>query len=281
MVWIGYYQPSERMGRSIYHCMKYIVSETQFKLLTEQQVQGKVYTNETDYKKALSKYNKDLLVYNWLKELEGFSKEFSNPNMSVYNYEGVILKKPYGSKISKTFPQHSIAQILEGLNYLFTAWGKNKNQVKGDDVKKAREIYKLLGLDMSKREGRFPILVFQGKTFQLPIYPKPEKPIYKPITPKPIVKPTIDKPKPEVQKPQEPLPQKKQSRPPEGASVFGPGYTLIGTIVGRDFIPIDISEWSGSKLNPANIQDLELLNDKIKLNQFLRLKFGSYINPVK
>jgi hypothetical protein len=262
--------------------MKYLVSETQYRFLAEQQVQGKVYTNETEYKKALSKYNKDLLVYNWLKELQDFSKEFSNPNMSVYNYEGVISKKPYGSKISKTFPQHSIAQILEGLSHLFNAWGKNKNQVKGDDVKKAREIYKLLGLDMSKREGKFPILVFQGKTFQLPIYPKPEKPIFKPTTPKPIVNTIIDKPKPEVLKPQESLPPKKQSPKPEGESVYGPGYHLIGTIKDKTFIPISdetIETWAPN--SPYTKIDSELLKDKNKLNQYLRVKFGGYLNPVK
>lgn len=162
--------------------MKYIISEFQLRLISEQTIKPKVYTDETEYKKALSKYNKDLLVYNWLEELETLSKQFNKKDTSLYRFAEMLLSKPYGKQIGKIY-SGTITELLLGLSYAFTAFGRNKNQINVEYAKQAKEVYKFLGLDIGKRIGKFPMLIFWGQVVFLPIYPKPIKPIYKPSTP--------------------------------------------------------------------------------------------------
>lgn len=237
--------------------------------IIEQKTPSNVYTDKDAYEKALKRYENQMTAYLW--SLDTYQKR----NKIFQVLEDV--KFEYGdrelNRKIKKITGFSLDDILWGIESFFCSSFKDVVASNKEGFPVGQKINKRLG----NIEKDFCYQVeFSDDRYNLPVFKKPStKPIYQP--PEPTSKPTL----------QTTVPQKNDSSAPkpkafpEGESVYGPGQTLIGTIKGKVFTPIPESEWSGSKINYFNKQDLELLRDKNKMNDYLKLKYGSYIIPLK
>lgn len=237
-------------------------------LILEQKMPSNVYTDKDAYDKALQRYENQMTAYLW--SLDTYQKR----NKIFQVLEDV--KFEYGdrelNKKIKKITGFSLDDILWGLQSFFCLSLKNR-RVNQEGFSVGQKINKRLG----NIEKDFCYQVeYSDDIYNLPVFKKPStKPIYQP--PEPTSKPTL----------QTTVPQKNDSSAPkpkafpDGESVFGPGKSLIGFVEDRKFIPVSDPSMMPNKNNYYGKWDWDLLQDKNKMNDYLKLKYGSYIIPLK
>jgi len=249
--------------------MKYILSESQFKkVLNEQNQKEEIFSDRKEYEKALKIYNDSKKQSDFSVQVMDFFRNLKVPNILCGKAQRYVqsefykkFKTPFLDNFSRGNKNLKSLYIWE----VYYAQERNNPTAKFmvNSFFKKKSYYDDKHWEWSEKNKER--LSYCGAEQGEIVVPIMSKPIFRPET--------KQENKPELTKTQEIPRQKKFEEPLEGQSVYGPGNSLIGTITGRNFNPITLSKGQ-------NKQDLELLQDKNKLNQFLKLKYGSFIIPL-
>ena len=180
--------------------MKIIITESQYRLIIEQNPSDNVYTDENEYKKALNNYNKSMKIYMFYKKSKDVRDEYDNAIRK--KYPNVKLQKGKKFKTASSIRDNEWEPII--------SWGDvsktpSKDSPSGFFIKYSEDLNVTQWNSKHKNDPIQPLYFEGGGGHYYPVYQKPIKPIFKKIenpVPEPIktIKP-IEEPVKQVEQP--------------------------------------------------------------------------------